>query len=152
MRLVMLLLILVFALCCLSAPAAQAELPPCLVELSQANSFQYEWLNQGTRSKLFQAYKQACRLPKCPSTKELDEASKNATPAGRLYLAFVVWEFDFSAGRQRFESLKKDQAILTVVPGCTRYQASLAAIASEFLEKGSYRDFPSSVFCKRPVK
>lgn len=152
MRLVMLLLILVFALCCLSAPAAQAELPPCLVELSQANSFQYEWLNQGTRSKLFQAYKQACWLPKCPSTKELDEASKNATPAGRLYLAFVVWEFDFSAGRQRFESLKKDQAILTVVPGCTRYQASLAAIASEFLEKESYRDFPSSVFCKRPVK
>lgn len=146
------LLILVFGLCAGSTKASTKQPSDCLVQLSQAKSFQYEWLNQGTRSELFQLYKEACHLPVRPSVEEMDMVFKNATAAGRLYLGFVAWEFDFASGKVRIEKLKSDKSVVRVLPGCAAYETTVGEVASEFLEKGSYRNFPTSGFCKRPAK
>jgi len=149
-RLVFLMLLLLMGPeLCSAAESGEAD---CLKVLAGAKSIQTEILNQATRSTIFAAYKQALKLRLDPMGKELDDLMKNGSPAGRVYACFIAWELDYPAGLARFEKLRKDDSRVLYRGGCTIEETTVSKIATEFLAQRHYKDFPTSIFCKLPMK
>lgn len=145
----LLLVLLMGPAVCFAAESGEAD---CLKVLAGAKSVQTEILNQATRSTIFAAYKQALKLRLDPMGKELDDLMKNGSPAGRIYACFIAWELDYPAGLARFEKLRKDDSKVLYRGGCTIEETTVSKIASEFVAQHHYKDFPTSIFCKLPMK
>ncbi len=148
---VILLLILLWVSFAVRCDAANP--PDCITTLSKASLVSWDIpADTANPSPVFGAYKQACKLKIDPRGKELDWLIKEGTPAGRVYACFIAWELDFSAGLARFESLKEDSAPVNYKSGCFGFPTTVNSIASQFLANRKYHDFPTSVFCEKPIK
>lgn len=145
----LLLVLLMGPVSCFAAEKGDAD---CLKVLAGANSVQTEILNQATRSTVFAAYKRALELHLDPMGRELDDLIKNGSPAGRIYACFIAWELDNPAGIARFEKLRKDGSKVLYRGGCAIEETTVAKIATEFLARHHYKDFPTSRFCRQPMK
>jgi hypothetical protein len=55
----------------------------------------------------------------------------------------MLWELDKASGLAAFKSLQSDKSAVSYKSGCEGYPTTVSEIASSFVEKGSFLDFPS---------
>ncbi len=88
-------------------------------------------------SKSWQAYRKA--LPAAAQTKpQLLSMIDDATPAGRIYAAMLLYHADKAAGKAAFTRLSQYKSTVDFKSGCRMTSAGGWQIASEFFSNGKY--------------
>lgn len=112
--------------------------------LSHAQAFENGIIGERAEpSASFNAYKALLTHHVTADDTALQSLLKSDSPAGRLYAAAMLWELDKASGLSAFKSLQSDKSAVSYKSGCEGYPTTVSEIASSFVEKGSFLDFPS---------
>ena len=101
----------------------------------------------GSPSASFNAYKALSSKGVSETlAQSLKQQMKEASPAGKLYLACALWDTEKAAGVSAFKSLLSDTSSVKYITGCEVSNETVAGIAKSFLERGAFLDFPTKKY------
>jgi hypothetical protein len=122
--------------------AKLATLPDYLKSLLTAPRLQDGQIGEAREpNPWFQAYEKAKKQGKRIEP-ELQLLLKNATPAGKMYAAFLLRSADPAEGQKAFESLKKDVSTFTYQSGCKSMESAIYQAADQVLTTNKFQNFP----------
>lgn len=93
------------------------------------------------QSPAYIAYQKLVLDQKIVSPATLKSLQDKATPAGKLYIASLIWEHDSQAGADAYRKLLGDQTKVNYMSGCMGQQYSVGEIARQLLEQGEFFNF-----------
>ncbi len=111
-----------------------SDLAACFARLRSAQTFEgYEFGGVGQRSENFAAFA-AARRAGSAARAEVEETLRQGTPAGRLYAALLLREFDEEAGRRALAALQEDETTVEASWDCAPEPYTVGQLAAEALE------------------
>lgn len=133
-----------------STRSASSSMSKDLNQIKSANRFDDSVIGEAIDQS--PNYKAFSRLVKSDvPLKKLEELLATATPAGKLYLAVILWEKDFARGKNAYKTLLNDNTDVEYRSGCKVITFKVSEIAKSFLETNKFLNFETSKFCKKPI-
>lgn len=122
--------------------------PACFMKLKQATTFDHGAIGErGQESPNWKAFVNAKVIArKLPL--EAEDLIKNATPAGKIYGAIILFETSNGSYAATFERLKADNSPVSYRSGCEVEKTTVANIAKSFIQTNAFADFKLSASTK----
>ena len=120
----------------LIARANEKKFPAYIEPLLKARSVTDQYLGRGGESPTYKIFQKALK-DKTLSFDGLKQSIKDATPAGKIYIAMIIYHKNKTEGKAILKSLLKDDTELRVSTGCLAHLYTVGKAAQELFDKGT---------------
>jgi hypothetical protein len=122
---------------------AIAQMPAYLTMLLEANTLDDRAIGvAAAKTQTYAAFEQAL-LARDSIRPEVETILQQGTPAGRIYAALLLSNFDAKAGKSALEQLQSEQIEVTRRSGCEVFVIRVSQVATEILH-GELNLYPNT--------
>ena len=116
-------------------PGKKISMPSYIQPLLEADSVTDQYAGRGGESKSFKLLTRALK-DKELKLKTLNDSLKDATPAGKIYIALIMMKHYPEKARSTLEALSKDNSKFVFSSGCEAMNYTVGKAAKELLSTG----------------